>query len=222
MKARRIMQWVADNTSYDGASPLGPALPDKIIEFGIHEKNPINCANRAILFCDALVSLGIFAFQITLQHRPYLPTKKTLDDSCHCHVLAQVWLPEKQCWTAFDPSFNTYFLDESGNPVSVPSMVKTERTEHRAQSIDNITLQPTTRGSFCTRAGLFDLSIFPGNDFSYRYRFGQQIHLIPESYVEMLRTMNHTDSDWKEWNEYMINCRKMKITDLDGEPRWNH
>ena len=34
-RARRVMQWVADHTAYDGASPLGPAKPDKIIRFAI-------------------------------------------------------------------------------------------------------------------------------------------------------------------------------------------
>jgi len=219
-KARRIMQWVDDNTSYNGASPLGPALPDKIIDFGIRQKNPINCANRAILFCDALVSLEIFAFQIVLQHRPYLPKKKMLADECHCHVIAQVWLPEKRCWSAFDPSFNTYFTDHRGNPVSVPNMVKMERTWRKVRSIDNRSAQHTKRGSLCTRIGLFDICIFPGNDFTHRYRFEEQIHLLPESYAGILRNTGHTDDGWDDWNKHITNSPKMKITDLDSEPAW--
>lgn len=218
-KARRIMQWVDDNTSYDGGSPLGPALPDKIIDFGIREKNPINCANRAILFCNALVSLGIFAFQITLQHRPYLPRKKKLDDSCHCHVITQVWLPEKQCWAAFDPSFNTYFADRRGNNVSVPQMVRMEHSRHKIISIDNKSERPTKNGSLCTRIGLFDICISPGNDFSWCNNFAAQLHLLPESYVKMLETTDSAGDGWENWRKNMINCRKMKITDLEGEPR---
>lgn len=217
-KAQRIMQWVADNTSYDGGSPLGPALPDKIIEFGIREKNPINCANRAILFCDALVSLGIFALPITLQHRPYLPRKKKLDDSCHCHVIAQVWLPEKQCWAAFDPSFNTYFVDRRKNYVSVPQMIRMEHTRKKIISIDNSTDRPTNNGSLCTRIGLLDICIFPGNDFSRRYNFEKQLHLLPESYVKLIEMTDHTDDGWENWRKNMINSRKLKITDLDGAP----
>ena len=62
-KARNVMQWVTDVTQYDGASPLGLATPEQIIEFGIKERQPINCLNRSMLFCDALHSVGIFAFQ---------------------------------------------------------------------------------------------------------------------------------------------------------------
>lgn len=39
-KARKVMQWVADVTQYDGASPLGLAMPEQIIEFGIQKKQP--------------------------------------------------------------------------------------------------------------------------------------------------------------------------------------
>lgn len=60
-KARNVMQWVADLTQYDGASPLGLAMPEQIIEFGIKEKQPINCLNSSMLFCDALHSMGINA-----------------------------------------------------------------------------------------------------------------------------------------------------------------
>ena len=221
-KVCRIMQWVDDNTSYDGASPLGTALPNVIIDFGLHQKNPINCSNRAILFCDALVSLDIFAYPIILQHRPYLKKKKAFAGTCRCHVIAQVWLPEKQCWAAFDPSFNTYFTDRHGNCVSVTEMVKIERTLHKVRSIDNKTTRRTKNGSLLTRSSLLDICVFPGNDFKHRYHFDKELHLVPDSYIETLKNIVDPDIDWTGWDNNMINAPKMKITDLEGRPKWNN
>lgn len=219
MKARRVMQWVADYTTYDGASPLGPARPGKIIKFAIEEKKPINCANRAILFCDALVSLGIFAFPVNLQHRPYLPAESRLGDSCHSHVIAQVWLPERGCWAAFDPSFNTYFTDSAGDPVSIPAMLRMQRTDDKARSVDNLTGEPTENGALCTQIGLFDVSVFPGNDFTYRYHWDELVFLVPRAYLDIV-AKSAPDDGWEVWHNRLLNSRKISMADLEGEPRW--
>lgn len=226
-KARNIMQWVADQTSYDGGSPLGPALPDKIIDFGIREKNPINCANRSILFCDALVSLGIFAHPVNLEHRPILFKlfgKRKFGDSCHCHVIAQVWLPEESCWAAFDPSFNTFFSVKHDNtsafhPVSVSGLAMMRETWQDLRSIDNTTGKPAEGEALCTKIGLLDLSVFPGNDFSYRYHFDQTYHLIPQAYLENVQTLKD-DDDWEGWAERILHAPKITIDDLEKQPKW--
>lgn len=218
-KTRRILQWVADHTGYDGASPLGPARPGKIIKFSIEEKKPINCANRAILFCDALVSLGIFAFPVNLQHRPYLPEEMRLGDSCHSHVIAQVWLPERGCWAAFDPSFNTYFTDSAGDPVSVPAMLRMQRTDDKARSVGNLTGEPTENGSLCAQIGLFDVSVFPGNDFAFRYHWDELVFLIPKSYLDIAER-SVPDDGWEVWHNRLLNSRKISMADLDSEPCW--
>lgn len=219
-KARRVMQWVADNTAYNGGSPLGPALPDKIVEFGIHQKNPINCANRAILFCDILVSLGIFAFPITLQHRPYLFRKKQFADEYHCHVIAQVWLPEQKCWAAFDPSFNTFFCDKNGDDVSAAKMVQMIRRRQKIISIDNTTNGLTNRGSLCTRIGLLDISVSVGNDFTERHGEENQAHLLPKSYVRLIEQVAFADSKWSQYNSTIVNSEKISLQDIDKAPRW--
>lgn len=218
-KARNVMRWVEDSTSYDGGSPLGPALADKIIEFGIVEKNPINCANRSILFCDALVSLGIFAMPVNLQHRSFLPQKGVLAGSCHCHVIAQVWLPEENHWAAFDPSFGTYFTDNSGEKINISEMLILEHHQEKILSVDNKTGKETQNGSLCTRIGLFELSIFPGNGYQYRYDWNQQLILAPESYIDVVKR-TADDEGWNPWRNRLINNKKINIEALAGEPVW--
>lgn len=172
-KAQRIMQWIADNSKYNGASPLGPSLPDKILEFGFKQKNAINCANRSILFSDALISIGIFAFPVFLQNRT--------NGCCHVHVIAQVWLPEYNKWGIFDPSFNTYYVHD-GSPLDVPTLASLVRKNEKYHIISNETGKTTDVGRECTKIGLVDISILPGNDLKYRYHFDELYHFVPKSY----------------------------------------
>lgn len=218
-RARRVMQWVTEHTAYDGASPLGPALPAKIIRFGIEQKKPINCANRAILFCDALVSLGIFALPVNLEHRPYLPEQNRLGDECHSHVIAQVWLPERKCWAAFDPSFNTYFTDRAGNCVGVPAMLTMQRLDTPACSVDNVTGQSTQNGALCTQIGLLAISVFPGNAFAYRYHWDELLYLVPQAYLDVVRQAKD-EAGWAVWHNRLLTCPKLTLHDLAGEPCW--
>ena len=175
-RARNIMQWVADHSRYDGGSPLGPSLPDKILEYGFEQNNPINCTNRAVLFSDALISLGIFAMPMFLNH--FVSER----GETHCHTIAQVWLPEFNSWCAFDPSFNTYFL-YNNKPIDVPSMALLLRKNKSFQAISNETGKSTRNGTLCTKIGLMDIFILPGNDFRYRYHWDEMLHFIPESYL---------------------------------------
>ncbi len=172
-KARRIMQWIDDNSTYNGASPLPPSLPDKILEYGFKQNNPINCANRAILFSDALTSIGIFALPVWLQNQA---------NRCgHCHVIAQVWLPEYGKWAAFDPSFNTFFTHR-GNPIDIPSLVLADLRKTKYRIISNRTDKATKIGYACARMGFLDIAIFPGNDLKYRYNWESLLHFVPNSY----------------------------------------
>lgn len=219
-KSRRIMQWVADNTAYNGGSPLGPALPDKIVEFGIHQKNPINCANRAILFCDILTSLGIFSYPITLQHRPYLFSKKQFSNECHCHVIAQVWLTERACWAAFDPTFNTFFVDKKGVNVGIAKMVQMARTKQRIISIDNKTNELSNNGLLCAYVGLLDISVSVGNGFTERNGQENQVHLLPKSYVRLIERVAFADDKWSQHNSTIVNSVKISLADIDKAPKW--
>ena len=227
-KARKVMQWVADVTQYDGASPLGLAMPEKIIEFGIKEKQPINCLNRAMLFCDALHSVGIFAFPVWLGGCPYIEKEKRFNEGGHSHVIAQVWLPEKECWATFDPSFNIYFVTYTGRlfkrkaqPVSIGEMAKEIMKRGKIRAIDNRTGLETKNGFYCTQIGLFRIAVFPGNDLNYRKSyesFDKQLMIVPKSYLDCLVS---TVGDLQGWKEKLVNAPKITLNDLEGTPQWS-
>ena len=218
-RTRRILQWVADCTAYDGASPLGPALPAKIIRFGIEEGKPINCANRAILFCDALVSLGIFAHPVWLEHRPCDPHTRRPADECHCHVIAQVWLPECGAWAAFDPSFNLCFTDSTGRPISIPAMLTAQRQGTPVCAIDNRTGKPTADGTLCTAIGLLCVSVITGNAFVYRYKWVNLHYLTPAAYLSVLAEAP-TDDGWAGWQTRILHNSVLCMDDLNSAPHW--
>lgn len=172
-QARRVMQWIDDNSSYSGASPLPPSLPDRILEYGFKQKKPINCANRAILFADALTSIGVFALPVWLVNQTH--------EYGHCHAIAQVWLPECGKWEAFDPSFNTFFTYK-GQPIDIPSLALATRRKKKYRIISNCTGKTTKIGYECVKLGLADISILPGNDLKYRYNWESCLHFVPDSY----------------------------------------
>ena len=226
-KVRKVMQWVADVTQYDGASPLGLAVPEQIIEFGIKEKQPINCLNRAMLFCDALYAIGIFAFPVFLGGCPYLEKEKRFADDGHSHVIAQVWLPERECWATFDPSFNIYFVTYEGRffkrkarPVSIGEMAREITKKGKIATFDNRTGWGTKNGFLCTQIGLFRIAVFPGNDLNYRKSyasFDKQLTIVPQSYMECLMSVG---GDLQGWKEKLVKAPKITLNDLEGEPEW--
>ena len=227
-KARKVMQWVADLTQYDGASPLGLAMPEQIIEFGIKEKQPINCLNRSMLFGDALHSVGIFAFPVFLGGCPYIEKEKRFADDGHSHVIAQVWLPERECWATFDPSFNTYFVTYEGRffkrkarPVSIGEMATKITTMGKIVAKDNRTGRCTQNGFLCTQIGLIRIAVFPGSELDYRKSyesFDKQLTIVPQSYIERLRAV---EGDLQGWKEKLVNAPKITLNDLEGAPEWS-
>ena len=188
-KVRKVMQWVADVTQYDGASPLGLAVPEQIIEFGIKEKR--------------------FA------------------DDGHSHVIAQVWLPERECWATFDPSFNIYFVTYEGRffkrkarPVSIGEMAREITKKGKIATFDNRTGWGTKNGFLCTQIGLFRIAVFPGNDLNYRKSyasFDKQLTIVPQSYMECLMSVG---GDLQGWKEKLVKAPKITLNDLEGEPEW--
>ena len=227
-KARKVMQWVANQTQDDGASPLGLVMPEKIIEFGIKEKQPINCLNRAMLFCDALYSIGIFAFPVWLGGCPYIEKEKRFDDNGHSHVIAQVWLTEQECWATFDPSFNIYFVTYRGRffkrkayPVNIGEMARNITTIGKIVAKDNRTGRWTQNGFGCTQIGLIRIAVFPGNDLAYRKSyesFDKQLTIVPQSYVEALKA---SETDLQGWKVKLIDAAKITFNDLEGVPAWS-
>lgn len=123
-KAVSIMQWLTDNTFYSGAQIR--ILPDdtlKILKYSVGKgfKHAINCRYKAIAFADLLLSNGLKAYPILLEN-----ANKT-----GSHFVTHAYCSDKEKWVLFDPSFNCYFEDETGNVLNVfelrDLMIKGER-----------------------------------------------------------------------------------------------
>ena len=111
-KALALMQWLTDNTLYSGIQLH--FLPDdtkSILEFTAEKSfaNAINCRDKAIVLTDLLIALGIKAYPISL-----IDNKQSGN-----HFVVHIYCKECNKWVVADPSFNTYFTDESGNALNV-------------------------------------------------------------------------------------------------------
>ena len=111
-KAVSIMQWLTNHTFYSGAQ--FHALYDdtfKILKYSVGKgfKHAINCRYKAIAFTDLLIANGLRAYPILLENA----------NKSGCHFVAHVYCSDKGKWILFDPSFNCYFEDETGNVLNV-------------------------------------------------------------------------------------------------------
>lgn len=205
----KIMEWVVSYTSYNGASPLRPVNSERIIRYVENESREINCANRAILFCDALLSIGIFAIPIWLTNT-YVDKKNRPQK--HCHVIAGVWLEEEATWATFDPSFNTYFV-KNGKCTNISEMIDSVRSGKRFVSITNDSKRIVNRGIDCTRIGLMDISFFSGNDVNYEMQ-SSKYHFVPNKYVTWLCEIGVSKkTDWTE---------RENIQFILAKPQWSN
>lgn len=106
-RAVSLMQWLTDNTWYNGAQyHLLRDNPLEILDFAFQKpfEYAINCRFKAIALSDLLQAIGIPAYPIAM-----LDVNKNGN-----HLAVHVYLKEKKQWILFDPSFNTYFTDENG------------------------------------------------------------------------------------------------------------
>ena len=100
-KSIRVMQWLTDNTLYNGMQlRLNPDDTDKILTFALAGDfaHSINCRLKVIAFADLLISIGITALPLAL-----------IGLEAGCHLMVHVYLEESDTWVILDPSFNTYF-----------------------------------------------------------------------------------------------------------------
>lgn len=117
-RALSLMHWLTDNTYYNGNQLLFHKwLPDntlKILNFAYGKpfKYAINCRYKAVVLTDLLIAYGIKAVPIAL-------CDANNDGN---HLMVQAFLSDEQKWVLLDPSFNTYFTDESGNALDVFSL----------------------------------------------------------------------------------------------------
>ena len=117
-KVLSLMQWLTNNTQYCGYSSLTPCVPEEILNysFGKGFSGSINCANKAILLSDFLMSVGIFALPVWLENFVMdIESDYFCDGKCHCVV--HVYINELNKWIMVDPSFNAYFVDQTNAPL---------------------------------------------------------------------------------------------------------
>ena len=114
-KAVRLLNWLTENTFYNGA--MLRYITDNTIEildyaFGKTFRNAINCRLKAISFADCLVAAGIKAYPVCMQSTGFK----------NCHFTCRVYISELDKWCIFDPSFGCWFADKSGNPLDIFEM----------------------------------------------------------------------------------------------------
>ena len=113
-KALAIMDWLTENTWYNGMQ--GEALPDdslQILFFSVGKGfgNAINCRHKAIAFTDLLLAHGVKAYPILLLGGE--------GERRMCHFAVHVFCPEERKWALFDPSFHCYFMDGAQTVLDV-------------------------------------------------------------------------------------------------------
>ena len=119
------MQWISEKTCYCGYSNLGPSNCIDIINFSFEKgfEGAINCANKAILLSDCLLSLGIFALPITITNN--ILNKNNNDFGAGTvHVVVHVYINECKKWIMLDPSFNSYLINDEGNILNLIEIKK--------------------------------------------------------------------------------------------------
>jgi len=114
-RALSLMQWLTDNTYYNGSQCLFYKLlcddTLEILDFSYKKgfTGAINCRYKAIVLADLLIAYGIQAYPIVM-----LDAKKDGN-----HLTVQVYLSDEKKWVLLDPSFNTYFTDSDNDVLDV-------------------------------------------------------------------------------------------------------
>lgn len=111
----RLMRWVHAQVRHDGES-LNPKPRDAkgLLEVCRREGRGINCRMMAIILHEAYLAMGFKS-----RHLTCLPMNEQDPD---CHVITCVWSEAHQKWLYMDPTFEAYFMDEKGVPLSVPEV----------------------------------------------------------------------------------------------------
>ena len=190
-KALNIMQWVTNNSVYNGASPLCPTTSDKIIgfSFGKGDKGAINCANKSILLSDALVYIGIFAAPIAAYNIILNPESPNFE-LWHSHVIVHVFLPETNRWIVLDPSFNTYAVGDEKRPLNIVEITTALRNGKKINTVVNGVGKLSDIGLNCLLICPIDVEIWRGNDYSHRvgtFGWDATYCLLSDKYTERVK-----------------------------------
>lgn len=84
----------------------------KLLEYSLdNKKHGINCRNKAQIFNEMMLSLGICARKVWI-----MPYSKYDND---CHVVNEIYDTTLNKWVMLDITNNEYWGDENGSPLSV-------------------------------------------------------------------------------------------------------
>ncbi|MGZ9583013.1 transglutaminase-like domain-containing protein [Paenibacillus marinisediminis] len=108
-KVKALMDWVHKELFFVGENVYPPFFNSLSI-LSNRKKGALFCTYQAIVLNEALLSIGIKSR--LLWCFPY-------EFDSDCHVGVTVYLPEINDWIFFDPTFNTFFHDQDGIPLSI-------------------------------------------------------------------------------------------------------
>ena len=108
-RALRVMDWVHRILTTTGEVTRPPILTAPEIISYVAAGNTIYCQPRAIVLAECLSALGF--------HARYLSLNPLSFDS-DSHSVVAVYARSLEKWIMLDPTFNTYFHDQSGTPLS--------------------------------------------------------------------------------------------------------
>ena len=87
----------------------------RLLEYSLdHPEQGINCLNKAKIFVECCLALGIYARRVRIL--PYSPYD--FDN----HVVAEIFDRSLHKWIMLDPTTDGYFIDEAKTPLSLPEM----------------------------------------------------------------------------------------------------
>lgn len=104
-----LMKYIHNELFFVGTN-VSPSENNTYEIMKIKKTGSLFCSYQATVLLEMLLSIGIKAIKVSC-----LP--KEFDGDCHVVIIS--YLKDINKWVFFDPTFNTYFSDKDGNPLSL-------------------------------------------------------------------------------------------------------
>jgi hypothetical protein len=224
-KSLNIMNWISMNTQYNGYSSLPPVKSDEIIEFSFSKgfDGAINCANKAILLSDCLMSIGIIALPVWIQNQIVDADNKYFGCGS-VHVVVHIYIQEKNKWIMFDPSFNAYISDNNGNILNLVEIRSIYRKSNsdRELNLNNYSFNGNPElfkdfyiSDFIIKH-LFTINTWYGNGYEKRLLHEDRL-LMPLNfdYMTYFKKKSSLFGDEDERNYILQYCQNLKAISIE-------
>lgn len=116
-KSVNMLNWVAENNYHKGNSNNDinwNSLELLKQSYKKDSENGINCRGLATILTECLLCLGLNARTVYI-----MPCSPYDGDN---HVVTEVFIADLQKWIMLDPTFNIYFTNQQGEPLSLLEM----------------------------------------------------------------------------------------------------